>query len=167
LSCLLPLCNDVWALLVMWLIMYYCCIELETRIFFATVFRVDECLVIYSDNRGIMFLQKGGNYVPHYMLLSVINIYCTINIRFQKSTSFLTNNVFLFTAPPQEISIRFTESQAIVYIYEQQMGYIKTMSAFCIPECKIEYEIVAGKSFQKSIFLKLLESCIKQSKFLM
>jgi len=128
--------------------MYYCCIELETRIFFAAVFRVDEFLVIYSDDRSIMFLQKGGNYVPHYMLLSVINTYCTVNIRFQKSTSFLTNNVFLFADPPQEISIHFTDPQAIVYIYkQQQLGYIKTMSAFCIPECKIKYEILDGKSF--------------------
>jgi hypothetical protein len=71
------------------------------------------------------------------MLLSVINIYCTVNISFQKSTFFLTNNVFLFAAPPQERSIYFNNPQAIVYIYEQQMGYIKSISAFCIPECKI------------------------------
>lgn len=147
--------------------MYYCCIELETRIFFASIFRVDECLLIYSDDRGIMFLQKGGNYLPHYLLLTVINIYCSVNIRFQKSTSFLTNNVFLFAAPPQEIIIYFTDPQAIVYIYEQQLGYIKTMSAYCIPECKIKYEIAAGKSFQQSILLKLLECCIKQSRLLM
>jgi len=99
-----------------------------------------------------MFFQKGGNYLPHYLLLTVINIYCTVNIRFQKSTSFLTNNMFLFAAPPQEIIIYFTVPQAKVYIYEQQLGYIKTMSAYCIPKCEIKYEIVAGKSFQQSIF---------------
>jgi hypothetical protein len=100
------------------------------------------------------------------MLLSVINIYCTVIIRFQKSTSFLTYYMFLFAAPPQEKRIYFTDPQAIVYIYEQQMGYIKTMSAFCIPECKIQYEIVAGKSSQKSILLQLLECYIKQSTLL-
>jgi len=143
--------------------MSYCCIELETRIFFAFVFRVDECVLIYPDDRSIMFLQKGGNYLPHYILLSVINIYCTVNIMFQKSTSFLTNNVFLFAAPPQERSIYFNDPQAIVYIYPQQMGYIKTMSAFCIPECKIKYDILDGKSFQQSILLQLSECCIKQN----
>jgi hypothetical protein len=97
------------------------------------------------------------------MLLSVINIYCTVNFRFQKSTSFLTNYVFLFPAPPLEKQIYFTDPHAIVYIYEHRMGYIKTMSAFCIPECKIQYEIVDGKSLQKSILLKLLECYIKQS----
>jgi hypothetical protein len=80
-------------------------------------------------------------------MLSVINIYCTVNIRFQKSTSFLTNNVFLFAAPPQEKRIYFTDPQAIVFIYPYQMGYIKTMSAYCIPNCTIQYEIVNGKSF--------------------
>jgi hypothetical protein len=159
------LCNDVWAVLMVWLIMSYCCIKLETRIFFAFVF-IDECVLIYSDDRSIMFLQKGGNYLPHYMLLSVTNIYCTVNIRFQKSTSLLTNNVFLFAAPPQERSIHFTDPKAIVYIYGQQMGYIKTMKAFCIPECKITYNIVNGKSFQQSIFLQLSECCIMQSKLL-
>jgi hypothetical protein len=124
-------------------------------------------VLIYSDERGIVFLQKGGNYLPHCMWLSAINIYCTVNFRFQKSTSFLTSYVFLFAAPPQEKSIYFTDPQAIVYIYEQQKGYIKTMSAFCIPECKIQYEIVDGKSFSQSILLRLLECCIKQSKLLM
>lgn len=114
-----------------------------------------------------MFLQMGGNHLPHYMLLSVINICCTVNIRFQKSTSFLTNYVFLFAAPPQERSIYFADPQAVVNIYEQQMGYIKTMKAFCIPECKIKYSIVGGKSFQQSIFLQLSECCTKQSKLLM
>jgi hypothetical protein len=101
------------------------------------------------------------------MLLTVINIYCTVNIRFQKSASFLTNYVLLFAAPPQEKSIYFTDPQAIVYIYEQQKGYIKTMRAFCIPECKIQYQIVDGKSFSQSIWLKLLGCCIKDSKLLM
>jgi len=64
--------------------------------------------------------------------------------------------VLLFAAPPQERTY-FTDPQAIVYIYEQQKGYIKTMGAFCIPECKIQYEIVNGKSFPQSILLKLLE----------
>ena len=113
-------------------------------------------MLIYSDERGIIFLQKSGTYLPHYILLSVINIYCTVDIRFQKSTSFLTNYVLLFAAPPQERTY-FTDPQAIVYIYEQQKGYIKTMGAFCIPECKIQYEIVNGKSFPQSILLKLLE----------
>ena len=124
-------------------------------------------MLIYSDKRGIIFLQKSGTYLPHYILLSVINIYCTVDIRFQNSTSFLTNYVFLFAAPPEEKSIYFTDPQAIVYIYEQQKGYIKTMSAFCIPECKIQYEIVAGKSFPQSILLKLLDCCIKDRKLLM
>ena len=142
----------------------YCRIELETRIFFASIFRVDECVLIFSDERSIMFVQKGSNYLPHYILLSIINIYCTVNIRFQKSISFLTNYVFLFAAPPQEIYIYFNDPQAIVYIYEEQIGYIKTMRAFCIPECEITYTILPGKSFQQSILLKLLECCIKQSK---
>jgi hypothetical protein len=149
-------------------IMSYCCIELETRIFFASIFRVDECVLIYSHNRGIMFLQKGGNYLPHYMLLSAINIYCTVNIRFQKSTSFLTSNVFLFAAPPQEKIIYFTDPEAIVRIYVQQTGYIKTMRAYCIPTCeKVTYDIVSGKSFPQSILLQLVEGCIKESKLLM
>lgn len=78
--------------------------------------------------------------------------------------------MFLFAAPPLEKIIYFTDPQAVVYIYAQQMGYIKTMSASCIPGipvCKIKYEIVAGKSFQQSILLQLLECCIKQSKLLM
>jgi hypothetical protein len=148
--------------------MSYFCIDLETGIFFVSIFRVDECVLMYSNDRSIMFLQKGGNYLPRYMFLSVINIYCTVNISFQQSTYFLTNNLFLFAAPPQEKFIYFRDPQAIVYIYEQQKGYIKTMSAFCIPECnKIQYEIVDGKSFPQCILLQLLECCIKQSKLLM
>ena len=147
--------------------MFYYCIELETRIFFASIFRVNECVLIYSDDRSIIFLQKGGNCLHHYMLLSVINIYCTVNFRFQKSTSFLTNNVFLFAGPPQERRIYFNDPQAIVYIYEHQMGYIKTMGAFCIPDCEPQYEILDGKSFPQSVLLKLLECFIKHSKLLM
>jgi len=55
--------------------MSYGCIELETRIFFASIFEVNECVLIYSDDGSIMFLQKSGKYLPHYMLLTVINIY--------------------------------------------------------------------------------------------
>jgi hypothetical protein len=75
--------------------------------------------------------------------------------------------MFYFSAPPQEKRIYFRDPQAIVYVYEQQKGYIKTMSAFCIPDCKIEYEIVAGKSVPQIILLKLLECCIMQSELLM
>jgi hypothetical protein len=71
--------------------------------------------------------------------------------------------VFLFAAPPQDRSIYFKDPQAIIYIYGEQMGYIKTMSAFCIPECTIKYDIADGKSFQQSILLQLSECCIKQN----
>ena len=100
-------------------------------------------------------------------MLSVINIYWSVILGFQKFPSFLTNYVFLFAAPPQEESIYFADPQAIVYIYEQQMGYIKTMSAFCTSVCKIEYKIVDGKSVPQNILLKVLEYCIKQSKLLL
>jgi hypothetical protein len=109
-----------------------------------------------------MFLQKAGTYLPPYML-SVINIYCTVNIRFQKSTC-LTNCVFLFSAPPCKNVIHFNDPNATVYIYEMK-GHIKTMSAFCFPnpECDIKYKIGEGKLVPQSILLKLLECCIKQS----
>jgi hypothetical protein len=75
--------------------------------------------------------------------------------------------VLFFAAPPQEKKVYFRDPEAVVYIYQQQTGYIKTMSAFCIESCKIGYEIVAGKSLLQIILLKLLECCIIQSKLLM
>lgn len=52
----------------------------------------------------------------------------------------------MFTAPPEKKWIRFRDPDAAVSVYSQQIGYIKTMSAFCSHDCTIEYHIEDGKS---------------------
>ncbi|XP_021934572.1 uncharacterized protein LOC110837076 isoform X2 [Zootermopsis nevadensis] len=56
------------------------------------------------------------------------------------------------TAPPEKKWIRFRDPDAAVSVYSQQIGYIKTMSAFCSHDCTIEYHIEDG-SLSDSLFI--------------
>jgi uncharacterized membrane protein len=64
---------------------------------------------------------------------------------------------FVFSAPSEQKWVHFTDPEAIVSIYEQQIGYIKTMSAFCSKECTKAYQIVAGKLILQIILLILMK----------
>ncbi|XP_021934574.1 cadherin EGF LAG seven-pass G-type receptor 2-like isoform X4 [Zootermopsis nevadensis] len=56
------------------------------------------------------------------------------------------------TTPPEKKWIRFRDPDAAVSVYSQQIGYIKTMSAFCSHDCTIEYHIEDG-SLSDSLFI--------------
>ena len=50
-------------------------------------------------------------------------------------THFLTNYVLFFAAPPQEKRVYFRDPEAVVYIYQQQTGYING-TLFPVPAMK-------------------------------
>jgi hypothetical protein len=62
----------------------------------------------------------------------------------------------VFSVPSEQKWVRFRDPEAITSIFEQQTGYIKTMSAFCSKECTKVYDIVAGKIILQIILLSFM-----------
>ncbi|PNF19600.1 hypothetical protein B7P43_G16780, partial [Cryptotermes secundus] len=57
------------------------------------------------------------------------------------------------SAPSEQKWVHFRDPEAITSIYEQQTGYIKTMSAFCSHECTKVYKIETGP-LSDSLFIE-------------
>jgi hypothetical protein len=66
-------------------------------------------------------------------------------------------NGFIFSAPSEQKWVHFRDPEAITSVFEQQIGYIKTMSAFCSKECTKAYKIVDGKLILQIILLTLIK----------